>query len=115
MSLIQWPYLQWGDDSPVARHVSGNVCSKLKGHNGDPCVVLWGMFPNKKKEKEEKRYVGQILQLEQQLYQQLYYYIINVNHNKYTYSDHLFFCISFFSHFKQLNKKIPVLKKSSKV
>lgn len=51
MSLIQWPYLQWGDDSPVARHVSGNVCSKLKGHNGDPCVVLWGMFPNKNKKK----------------------------------------------------------------
>lgn len=28
-------------DSPMPQHVISTVCSKLKGHNGDPCIVFF--------------------------------------------------------------------------
>lgn len=32
-------YSEGMSDSPMPQHVISTVCSKLKGHNGDPCIV----------------------------------------------------------------------------
>lgn len=38
-------------DSPMPKHVISTVCSKLKGHNGDPCIVLLWELTEIKMEK----------------------------------------------------------------
>lgn len=42
-------YNEETSDSPMPQHVISTVCSKLKGHNGDPCNVFF--FLNDKLQK----------------------------------------------------------------
>lgn len=34
-------YSEGMSDSPMPQHVISTACSKLKGHNGDPCIVFY--------------------------------------------------------------------------
>lgn len=39
-------YSEGMSDSPMPQHVISTVCSKLKGHNGDPCIVFYDKLQN---------------------------------------------------------------------
>lgn len=44
-------YSEGMSDSPMPQHVISTVCSKLKGHNGDPYTVFYDKLQNLKMEK----------------------------------------------------------------